>query len=235
MNVQAPLRYAARVARVDSLSPSVVRLRMHAPKSYLWSAGQHVAVASQEHGGNISYYSIATPPLSSAPGEFDLVVGGGSTVFPVGTEVGHQVWLHAAEGELPLQRLRDAKKVTMICMGTGVAPMRALVLELLKDRESVPCLTLLQGARNVEDCLFFDEFTSLLPELNYLPVISGNGPSLGEASTHLRRGRVQEHLPNLDLEQVEFCVCGSSLMVEQVTDYLLEQGVKSESVFTEGY
>ena len=50
------------------------------------------------------------------------------------------------------------------------------------------------------------------------------------------RGHVQDHLGSEESAGLtEYCVCGSSVMVDEVKAKLLEYGAPPECVFTEGY
>lgn len=236
MEGQGQLRLVeATIREVTRLSPRVVGLVVEAPTDFEWLAGQHLPVSGQPRGGELGYYSIASAPRSLGPGCFELAVAEDSWPLAGEIEPGTALFVGPPSGALPLGRLMDARRVVLVGMGTGVAPLRATVQSLLaedeKGRRGRPHVTLIQGARSLEECFFREEFEALRGRrFTYRPVLS---QELG-AYTGLR-GRVQQHLDELPTTEVEYCLCGSKAMVEDVSARLLALGVSSECIFAEGY
>ena len=217
----------ARVLEVRRLSDRVLRITLSGPADFLWTPGQHVAVSARPSGEEPSYYSIASAPTPQAPGRFDLAVS--ETALRVGALLSpdSEIWLSRAGGGVPSEFL-SAEELVLVGMGTGVAPLRSIVHAATNRAQRI---TLVQGARRLSDCLFFDEFQELRSErFEYRPVLSGKNE--GWAG---RLGRVQLHLENLASSQASFCVCGSRAMVEEVRAVLLRSGALPESIFGEGY
>jgi NAD(P)H-flavin reductase len=114
-------------------------------------------------------------------------------------------------------------------MGTGVAPLRAMVQERV-NRKSLSGVALLQGARVESELLLRDEFNANVEQgLDYRPVLS---QPTGQWMA--RTGRVQRHLDDLDM-RARFRVCGSKAMVGDVTERLLQRGALPEQIDGEGY
>jgi NAD(P)H-flavin reductase len=156
-------------------------------------------------------YSIASAEHPAHGGEFELAVsadGGqdllarlapGATVF-VSTPRGEFVWQPGSGSTL------------LIGMGTGLAPLRAM-LQASLGRDSKQRIALLFGARSEADILFrseFEELESREARFSFEPTLSRPGGTWTG-----RTGRVQEHLPSLltRLDEVSVYVCGTRAMV----------------------
>lgn len=228
-----PPRIEATVRRVSRLSPRVLGLVIAAPPEFTWHAGQHLSLSGVPVGGETGYYSIASAPRATAPGELELAVIEDSLPVAERVRSGSPVYLGQVGGAFPLGRLLNARNVALVGMGTGVAPLRAAVQELLSstERNEAQHVTLIHGARTEIECFYREEFEALAGErFTYRPVISR--PSSGFSGLS---GRVQHHLGELPIDDVEYCLCGSRLMVHEVRDLLLARGVRSESIYGEGY
>jgi CDP-4-dehydro-6-deoxyglucose reductase, E3 len=220
----AKARVAATVVDVTSLSPRVraVELRVRVP--YTWSAGQHVGVSPEEEAEGARYYSFASVP--SAHGTIELCVGDSddAPAFPPGG----QVWLSAPAGRAAVPEA--ASSLTLIGMGTGVAPLRAVLFEQAR-RVPAPSVTLLVGFRSESDVLYAEELErwQALGQLDYRPVLSQPGPGWRG-----RLGYVQDHVAELPRTE-RYCVCGKLTMVQDVQAALAANGVSPSQVFAEGY
>ena len=217
----------ARVVEVRRLSDRVLWITLSGPSDFRWTPGQHVAVSSRPSGEEPSYYSIASAPILQTPGRFDLAVSEAALRVGELLSPDSEVWLSQAGGGVPSEFL-NAGHLVLVGMGTGVAPLRSIVHAAADHDQRI---TLVQGARRLSDCLFFDEFQALRSErFEYRPVLSGK-----DESWDGRLGRVQLHLENLATTQASYCVCGSRAMVEEVRAMLIRSGALPESIFGEGY
>lgn len=210
------------------------RLRVEDARSFSWAPGQYVELFAPSEPDEPLPYSIASAPDPERPGEFELAVGSGSgrellAALPVGSELtiseakGHLLWPPTGHSAL------------MIGVGTGTAPLRALVQACLRTGDTQPII-LLCGFRNESDVLWREEFAELArrhPHFHYELTLT-----LPSAHWQGREGRVQEHALELAgrLERPTVFLCGSRVMVDDVQRLLEEQaGVPSRDIFAEGY
>jgi CDP-4-dehydro-6-deoxyglucose reductase, E3 len=231
-----PRRPVELLARTD-LSPSVCdyRLRVRDQEPFDWAPGQYVELFAPSQPDEPLPYSIASAPDPTRPGVFELAVGNGSgrellAAVPIGGELtmsgprGHLLWPPTGHSAL------------MIGVGTGVAPLRALVQACLGTGDTHPII-LLCGFRSEGDVLWRDEFERLASEndhFRYDLTLTLPSPLLWSG----RRGRVQEHAVELAqaLEQPTVFLCGSRLMVDDVQRLLEQQAdVPASAIFAEGY
>lgn len=242
-----------QVESVSPLSPEVVRVTVAADAAFSWSPGQHIALRARGQEVSPCYYSIASADLrdkaskeAAESARFELAVNAASAKLGRPLSEGLELEISKPGGGPALSRLRAARHVCLIGIGTGIAPLRAVVQALLdekrreeKRREGVqsdraaqpgPQVTLLQGAKTLDRCLFLSEM-SQAPGLQYHPILSRTG----EGQWTGRTGHVQDHVAELCPSESEFCVCGSKSMVAEVSAQLAELGVPAARIFAEGY
>lgn len=111
-----------------------------------------------------------------------------------------------------------------IAAGTGIAPFVSMHKEGISKGK-----TLIHGGR-AEDSFYFADLFENKEDLNYIPC-----SSVMEKKGYYS-GRLTEYLKNEDLEvQKHFFVCGSSEMVVQVRDILIDRGVDYDHIIAEIY
>jgi len=221
----AKARVLATVESVEALSPRVRGVRLGVPADYSWRAGQHVAVWPLGAGEEARprYYSLAAPP---GPRGLELCVGDSEDAPEL--EPGGRVWLSLPEGQPAVPE--PASSLALIGVGTGVALLRAVLLEEAV-RVPAPKIALLVGFRSEADVLYDAELQerARAGALDYRPVLSQPGPDWGGL-----RGRVQAHVQDLPPAE-RYCVCGKLGLVEDVRAMLSSAGVPDTHVFAEGY
>lgn len=230
-------RFPARVVDRKPLSPSVVQVGMQGPADYSWLPGQHLVLEPddeasllQESAAKKKYFSIASAPRRETPGLFELAVGGSEDDRAL-FEVGRRFVTSPPSGRAAIHPGVVPSRVSLIAMGTGVAPLRA-VIEQLSSQALAPPLALLHGCRSSDELLFAAEFRALedAKQLEYLPVLS-RAPDGWQGL----RGYVQQHIDRVAHWDAQFCVCGSNAMVQEVVGLLEQKGITGGQVFAEGY
>ncbi len=179
------------------------------------------------------WYSIASADDGATPPVLTLAIGPGTGAEILAAAVPGT--LLSLPGPFGSFTLPAAPGVLLVGVGTGVAPLRALVQEALASDEEVSLL-LLVGARTEQDLLWHDELSesgARRGRLRYEPVLSQAGAAwLG------RRGYVQDHLKSLVPSLppgFAARVCGSKSMVESVLADLRGLGVPEADLAGEGY
>jgi NAD(P)H-flavin reductase len=225
-------RTALVIARTE-LSPSVFLLRLRQLEgSLVWQPGQYVQVASPKAPEVSDFYSIASAPELEAPGEFELVMSRSANVEIVEQLApGRTLLVSAPQGAFVWQPGPGA--TLLIGIGTGVAPLRAMLQAALTD--SNERVALLLGTRTETDVLFRTEFESLArrdPRFLFEPTLSRPGPDWPGA-----RGRVQDHLPRWveTLRGPRVFVCGKRSMVDGSIAILVALGLPRERIFGESH
>ncbi len=234
MSSSETARYSStKIDNIRRLAPEVLCVTLDVPAGYAWKPGQHLG-ATNSPSGKLSYYSIASAQEGTAPAKIELAMHEPSIKWPVPLQSGDELFLSKPAGGPDLERLSQARHVVLIGMGTGVSPLRSIVQAFLAlPEERAPKVTLLHGARDHENCIFFDELSSMQDErFTYAPVLSRLAASSDWTG---RTGRVQSHLKEFPVEGSYFCVCGKLPMVSEVAHLLKERGAQDEQIFSEGY
>lgn len=136
-----------------------------------FEAGQSLEVTVPQNARLSRRYSSAMPPSLDGKLEFHVraVPAGwvsGSIVNE--TRPGHIWQLRDPAGSL---RIDDSgRDVVMIAGGTGLAPMRSLILDLAR-RETPPSVTLFVGGRSPRDLYAADLLWILASELPWLTIV----------------------------------------------------------------
>lgn len=124
---------------------AVVRMKLDQPLPY--HPGQYVKVEVPQCPRSWRYLSAGTPPFEADAVEFHVrTVAGGlvSTAIVNETRAGHRWRLSSPLGGLHVDR--DGGDVLMVAGSTGLAPLRALIMDLARFAEN-PRVHLFFGAR----------------------------------------------------------------------------------------
>jgi NAD(P)H-flavin reductase len=216
------------------LSSRVHRLRFVARSPFRWAAGQHLVIVRSQGQAVFVPYSIASAFDPEMPGQFDLAV-----TVPSGTPAFDQI---LPGGELEIEgpfgefvwQAAPSPAALFIGVGTGVAPLRALIQEELA-RASETKLLLLAGHRLPEDVLFADDLARLAaahPRFRFVPTLT-----FGGAAWPGQHGRVQAQVLAAVqlLGPLDAYVCGRLDMVSEVAALLEAHGVARPRIKTEGF
>lgn len=213
------------------MTPRVSRFVFQAP--FRHEAGQYVALSTQVGGTRQTrYYSIASPPDPS--GKIELCVQHDGTFGSHLRTSRRGDRMECSEPSGTMRLLDAARPAVYLAAGTGVSPMRAILLAQLAANPKAEAILLL-GARHSSELLFRDEFEALPARhagFRFLPTVSGD-----DGSWDGRRGRVAAHIDEAmgDLNSPDAYFCGQREMVAQLRERLAAAGIKDERQVYERY
>lgn len=223
--------FTARLVEQTPLSPRVVKMSFEASEAFPRIAGQYVTLSARE--GTQHAFSIASPFSETAPRRFEIAVARGTTAASLlDLELGEELGAHGPGGSLVWRREAPA---LLVATGTGISPLRAILLEQLARVAAEP-LVLLFGCRDATEELWGHELRSLAdqqPRFRFVPTHSQ--PSSGYTGLI---GRVQTVLPSLVAglgPSLNAYLCGHTPMVKDCTALLLESGVDASLIYGESY
>lgn len=226
----APRAFGAELVAESALTSRVHSLVISASEPFDWIPGQYVELAPRD--GEPQPYSIASAPDPTRPGVFELAVSASDgtlsqlkpgAAFDVRGPLGHFFTIANSAPKL------------YVGMGTGLAPLRAMLLDSLRSTSSVPH-AVLHGARTLEDVLWHSEWEALVrrePRVSFAATLTRAADDWTG-----RRGRVQAHLGEIvaSLTDPEVFVCGRALAVRDCRRVLADElGVPLERIFVEGH
>ena len=220
-----------RLIAARALNDRVTHFVFEAPFAH--RAGQYVAVSAAIHGAPVKrYYSIASPPRNDGCIELCVRTEGEFGLHLKGLRPGAELDCSEPAGRM---RLLDAERpAAYFAAGTGIAPLRAILLSQLA---AVPraSATLVLGGRQRDDLLYRDEFEALCAKhagFTLLATVSG-----GDADWDGLRGRVTAHVDRAiaGRDGLDAYFCGPPEMVAELRARLAADGIPDERQGFERY
>jgi CDP-4-dehydro-6-deoxyglucose reductase len=207
----------ARVSTIEKVAPDVVVLTLQLPASerLQYRAGQYIEFLLKD--GKRRSYSMASAPLEGQPVSLHIrhLPGGLFTEQVFGTMKERDILRF--EGPLGTFFLREDsdKPMVLLASGTGFAPLKAIVEQMI-DLKSQRPMTLYWGGRRPQD-LYMDalcrQWAAELPNFRYVPVVSNAQPDdQWTGRSGFVHQAVMEDLPDMSAYQVY--ACGAPVMVE---------------------
>lgn len=200
------------------------------PEKVDYKAGQFILVKIQEEPKSYRAYSISS--YNEDSNHLSVIIkkvdkGYGTEIIFNDFKLGDTIELEGPMGdELVLDN--SAKKVLFVGNGIGITPFIGLSKDVLLNNPSVEEAKLLDGQRFENEFLYEDYFKSLdetYEKFQYLPIASR--PNSG------KKGYVTDIIKDLDLGDYKVYMCGSTKMIQDSYDLLLNKGVKKENIFYE--
>lgn len=137
-------------------------------------------------------------------------------------------------GQFTLTEVSQEKGSIFIATGSGIAPIRSMITDLLVNKKDTRPVKLYWGMRHATDLFWLDDFADLEA---YYKNFTFN-PTLSQAPVEwtLSRGRVDAIMKVADLlPEVGYYLCGSTEMVHGVMDVLKDRGVAEENLHHEKF
>ncbi|MDX2345970.1 MAG: NAD(P)H-flavin reductase [Legionella sp.] len=221
----------AEVTDVTPLTNRLLRVTL-TPEQYIhYDAGQYLEIISPNPEETL-YYSIANAPLGSKKYELHIRHQPNHTeqqhVLDAITKQG-RVILNLPFGTCTLHALNQEQPILLIAGGTGFAPIKAMIEQLLTDGSTQP-FTLYWSARTQED-LYLDEkvlaWEKHVPHFDYIPHLTEQN------SKPLIKRITEQHQTNLKNHQV--VLAGPFDFVFALRDALINQNIPKEQLFSDAF
>ena len=222
--------FRATVCRIGDLTHDVreLDLRLVEPAPITFKAGQFVSFevgVNEKQQALIRPYSIASPP--SRPDVltllFNLVPGGPGSTYLFSLKEGDETSFKGPAGTF---RLRDdpARDHLFVATGTGIAPIRAMLLALF-EKDAACSVTLYWGLRSRRDLYWQDELAAWAkahPTFSFVTTLSRP-----EDGWQGERGRVTRLVEEriASVQNLAVYLCGNSGMLNDVTAILQKKGL----------
>ena len=233
------------VSAVLRTTPRTRRIRLalgDQPFAYL--AGQAVLVTIDEHLPPRPYSIASTPEDTARDGVLELLVradeadaddAGRGTLGAGLPQVGQRVRVEGPFGRFTTPVIAPGQAVLAAAGGTGIAPLRPMLRELLARPEPPP-LTLIYSVRTADEFAYLDELRSLAAHGRIRLVLT---VSRSDQAWSGRHGRVdaallREALPSAPAAVVSL-LCGPPEFVRDLREALLTLGVPDAQIRREQY
>lgn len=229
--------YDAKVRRLErpAASVAIISLRLPIGRRAAFRAGQYLRVLMPD--GDSRNYSMANPPQRSDELELHIRhVPGGRFSEGVLAQLGKGSILRVElpYGEFSLSG-NEAIPAILIATGTGFAPMKSLMEDLIRSGGQRP-VHLYWGA-NTESDLYLDglarRWADEHPWLTYTPVVSGSSQGWSGRSGFVHRAVAADYP---DMGAVEVYACGAPLMIEAArTEFTTRLGLAHDAFFSDAF
>lgn len=237
-----PVRdFAATVARIETLTPTIKALHLQLDRPIHFQAGQYVQLEIPGLGQSRAF-SIANPPAEvERSGQIELnvriVAGGAGTAYLHQTlKAGDRLRLSGPYGRFFVRR-SAAMPMIFMAGGSGLSSPRSMILDLLDGGCTLP-IVLVYGQRT-RDELYYDEQFRLLAarhaSFSYLPTLS-NEPEGSDWTG--ARGFVHEAAKALFTDGFaghKAYLCGPPPMVEACIATLMQGRLFERDIYTEKF
>lgn len=235
--------YESKVIRIENESPNTKRfwLAVQEEEKLTFKPGQYVTMDLPIHEKRLKRlrsYSIANPPDGNNILEFCIVQlesGAATTYFFNEVKLGASILFKPPAGVFVLPE-PVTKDLVFICTGTGVAPFRSMIFDLVRLQKPHQKLHLIFGTRYENGILYRQEFEKLQQEVDnfqYSVVLSRESNWQGKKG-YVHSVYMEQYQQVRD--DVSFYLCGWSNMIDDAVENLIVKlGYAKEQVHYELY
>ncbi|GAB4167456.1 MAG: CDP-6-deoxy-delta-3,4-glucoseen reductase [Wenzhouxiangellaceae bacterium] len=234
---EIPLRVLpARVDAIEALTPTVRLLRLKLPhgQRLQFLAGQYMDILLP--GGKRRAFSIASPPSQTDYLELHVrhVSGGGFTGHVFSTmQRGEILRLEGPLGTFFIRKDCD-RPILMVGGGTGFAPLKAMIEDLIEGGDQRP-LTLYWGVRREPDLYalhLIDQWRRRHPAFRFVPVLSEPEPGWSGRTGLVHEAMLADHP---DLADYEIYMSGPPAMVHAGRSAILAAGGRESQLHYDSF
>ncbi len=255
--------YKAKVSSHELLAGSFqyLHLELVDPDRIGFKVGQYVIFSIDVVRGVRRNYSIASQSTMDHAIEFlvDVKPGGPGSEFLKNLQAGNEVEFVGPFGNFIVHDNEQGTRAELlfVATGSGISPIRAMILDLLIVKKYQGSIKLWWGMRNQEDCFWTEDFDELEHEYSNFKwgLVLSNPPS----DWPLQSGHVTEHVMDyvkgkmtndelrmtndtnthstFNIQHSEFCfyLCGNRFMIDEVSTKLTELGINKEHIHAEKF
>lgn len=245
--------YDSQVVRVEEIGPQTRHfwLQLSPPEPgedpFQFRPGQFITMdlpIAEKRLQRWRSYSIASPPREDGVLELCIVKldGGLASEYLFDTvQPGSIIRFKGPGGTFTLPPALE-REIVMICTGTGVAPFRSMLLDLVQHPQKHSGIHLIFGTRYRSGILYAEEFTQMMdtmPGFRYSVALSRENLS-GETAFPfpVQQGYVHPvyagQYATVSPDRV-FYLCGWQNMVDEAVEHLLAMGYDQQQIITELY
>jgi NAD(P)H-flavin reductase len=221
-----PVRWAGEVVGHEVRAPGIAVLTVRPDRPLPYRPGQAVPVGLPGWPGVWRWYCPANAPCPDGTVEFHVrAVGGGvlSRVLVDRVRPGQRLWLGPAAGRSLVPGRVGRRDLLLVAGGTGLAPLRAIVDQVVGSGPQGRTVTLVAGARTVDelyDAITLDTWQRAYDWLTVLPALSADP----EVAHPVERGTAMRVALRHEWPEHDIFVCGPAPMVRDALPRLVVAG-----------
>ncbi|CDZ76202.1 CDP-6-deoxy-L-threo-D-glycero-4-hexulose-3-dehydrase reductase [Legionella massiliensis] len=219
----------AQVESINPLTDSILRLVLK-PEQYIeYQAGQYLDILSANEALS---YSIANAPLGAHKYELHIRhTPDNESNLRLMAEIKQQgiLKINLPLGDCHLDQLDPEKPILFIAGGTGFAPIKAMIEQLLATGDKRP-FELFWGARSQSDLYMNEMVTHWQTHVTHFRYFSLLPNSSKDTLASLVLEQHQQ-----DLSRWQFVISGPFDMVYAIRDVLIAQGLSQAQLFSDAF
>lgn len=219
----------AQVDAVRPLTNSIIELTLSPQRYVAYQAGQYLKIHC---GGQALSFSIANAPLGSHKYELHIrhdAANAFSQALFAEIKAKGEVSLSLPYGDCHINRLLEDMPIIFIAAGTGFAPVKAMIEQLLATGDN-RAFNLYWGARSTSD-LYMDEkvkqWQAHVSHFQYMSLLLSTNKEALISSVITKHGDA--------LRQHQIILAGPFEMVYALRDALVAQGMPLAQLFSDAF
>ncbi len=226
--------FTAQVLAVKKITEDVLFLTLTAPPEFSYVAGQFITLKIINRGETkLRSYSIMGYEKSTAQGKIKLCIkllpGGFASEVFAKTKPSDSFEVKGPFGHLVYDKNSSTKESWFLGGGTGIVPLYSILAENLPHYPK-QTFTLIFSARTKKELFLDQEFKQLAKTFTNFEY----QPTLTREEWAGRTGRIPKHLP-VNLKDKTFYICGTTELVLDLKNLLVEQGADPKQIKFECY
>ncbi len=233
----APKKIVGRLEYKENLAGNNWLVRIGFDEVLDFTPGQYASIKVSDEGMRRSYSVASLPRKNSLDLLVDVSPMGVGSKFILGLKLGDPVEILGFLGRFTIDTmlLLDAKQVLFVATGTGIAPFKPMIEDLLYKKHFTGEVRLVWGMRHEEDLYWLKELDNINRDFDNFKidvVISKPGVDWPGFRGHV--GVVIDQL-KLDGEYTLCYLCGSPEMISETDKKMRDKGVPETKIFYEKY
>ncbi|MBO1924617.1 NAD(P)H-flavin reductase [Thiomicrorhabdus sp. 6S3-12] len=210
----------------ETLAPTIVSLLLKPQQPIQYHAGQYIMLGFDS--ADLKPFSIAAAPREDGLIECHIRDHDNGEWMQrlFALQTGDQLLMQGPKEQM--QVADNHKPVIFVAGGTGFAPMKALLEELIRQQAGMP-IDFYWGARCKEDLYMHQQMIDLSqkhPNIEYIPVISDEVENWNGATGLVHQQVLKDH-PHLEKYQVY--LCGPWAMQQTAKADFIEAGLSPDN------
>jgi len=225
---------AAKVLECKILAGKFHGVILETETPITYKPGQYISVKVAD--SRINCYSIAT---DEGENKFSLLIdtspGGPGSKYFENLKAGDKITFLGPFGTFIFKLDNTVKHILFLGTGSGCAPLRCIIDNLLKVEHVQTPMTLYLGLRYQAEIFWQDYFEKLskdYPNFNFVLVISKP-----DAGWQGKSGHITDFISQgfSSMSGLAAYLCGNISMIEEATDILISHGLAKEKIYTEKF
>lgn len=236
--------YTGKVVNIIQETPLVKRffIEVESDEPFIYEAGQFITLdlpISDKRQKRWRSYSIADCYKGKNVIELCIVKskeGAGTAYLFEEISEGSSLTFKGPDGSFVLPKNAEEKTLVMICTGTGLAPFRSMINDVLYNHILIKKIHLIYGTRTSHDILYREELMSLSSSLKNIEVdiVLSREDKWQGYKGYVHQVYLEKYIGKS--QDVKFMLCGWTNMIDQaVANLIVAMGYDKSQIVYELY